>query len=69
MVANAKRDERLRTSFLYNKFLRRPSLQTIADRGIFSSNNPSSGTEVNEVDDLGTVNFCAGASTQMLLSP
>ena len=28
--------------------------------GIFSANDPGTGSQVNEVDDLGTVNFCGG---------
>jgi hypothetical protein len=37
--------------------------------GIFSQNDPSSGAQVNEVDDLGTVNFCGGSNTQVILNP
>lgn len=37
--------------------------------GVFSSNDPSSGAQVNQVDDLGTVNFCGGSSTQVLINP
>jgi len=37
--------------------------------GIFSSNDPSTGTQVNQVDDLGTVNFCGGSSSQIVLNP
>lgn len=37
--------------------------------GVFSQNDPSSGTSVNQVDNLGTVNFCGGASTDVVLNP
>jgi hypothetical protein len=36
--------------------------------GIFSSNAPSSGAQVNEVDDLGTINFCGGEGVQFINS-
>lgn len=37
--------------------------------GVFSSNDPASGAQVNQVDDLGTVNFCGGSSTQVMVNP
>lgn len=37
--------------------------------GIFSSNSPSSGSAVTQLDDSGTFSFCGGTSTQMPLSP
>jgi hypothetical protein len=37
--------------------------------GIFSSNDPASGTQVNEVDNFGSVNFCAGSNSQLVLNP
>jgi hypothetical protein len=41
----------------------------VINGGIFSANDPSSGIQVNEVDDLGTVNFCGGSSTEVVLNP
>lgn len=37
--------------------------------GIFSANDPSSTGQVNQVDDLGTVDFCGGSSNQIALNP
>jgi len=37
--------------------------------GIFAANSPSSSGSVNQVDNLGTVNFCGGSSSQVVLNP
>lgn len=36
--------------------------------GIFSANNASSSAQVNQLDDLGTVNFCGGNNTDVVLN-
>lgn len=41
----------------------------VLNGGVFSQNDPSSGASVNQVDNLGTVNFCGGSSTQVVLNP
>ncbi len=37
--------------------------------GIFSVNDPGSAQQVNQLDDLGTVNFCGGSATNVSLNP
>ena len=37
--------------------------------GVFSANDPSDTGQVNQVDDLGTVDFCGGSSNQIALNP
>ena len=37
--------------------------------GIFALNDPSSSGSVNQVDQFGTVNFCGGSSSQVVLNP
>jgi Tfp pilus assembly protein PilX len=41
----------------------------VVSGGLFSSNMQSSGTQVNQVDSWGNINFCTASTAQLLLSP
>lgn len=57
------------TGFIYTPGNVQSHGTVVIQGGVFSSNDPSGGTSVNQVDDLGTVNFCGGSSTQVMVNP
>ena len=68
-VIVATGDIDLQANFVFTGYIYTPGNVTshgnvLIQGGVFSANSGSSSASVNQVDSLGTVNFCSGSSTQ-----